>query len=171
MVYLLMVNVPVIITSSAGIVAGIELQPDPLLEESLPVFAGNPNDFFCLGIRQVTLLCKFHLWLQPYLTKMLSTPFTDVNMSSILIVIRIPEQELPDNLRGDIQQNFRCCRYSFIVYPAKIRSFCESSKLFVRKSQIIRLSQNKFESISAKIRIFGETGKKPPKSISCLEKN
>ena len=59
--------------------------------------------FTCLGVCQITLLVEFDYRLQTYFTKMLRTALTHMHMSSVLVVVGIPEQELPYNLCCDIE--------------------------------------------------------------------
>lgn len=76
------------------------------MKQFLSVFLGDFENFFCLSICQISLLIYLNHWLQPYFAKMLCATLTNMHMSAILIVVCIPEKELPNDFCRDIEEYF-----------------------------------------------------------------
>ena len=72
------------------------------MEQFLTVLFGNFQHLFSLSICQVALFIDFNYRFKPYLAELLCTTFAHMHMSPILVVIRIPKQELPYNLGCNI---------------------------------------------------------------------
>ena len=51
-----------------------------------------------LRVCQISLFCKFNMWLKPYFAQVVCTTLAHMYMCPVFMEIRIIEQEIPNNL-------------------------------------------------------------------------
>jgi hypothetical protein len=86
------------------------------MEQFLLILLGYFQHLFSLGVCQVSLLIQFDDWFELYLAKMLCASFADMHVGTVLIVVSIPKQELPNDFCCDIEQYFRHRRYDILHF-------------------------------------------------------